>query len=178
MPAHKYLNPITGELEDILTLAPGNYDADSLSIQSGLECKDPSLTKQSDADQADINTIVRNFGLTGTIPIITLPPTIEEFSEIFDFQTAMNVMARANEAFLALPAEARARFNNNPHQFVNFIDEMMNTDNPKLQERRLAELQELGLATPQPATEKAAAPTPTPSATTAPTTTSTDHKAS
>ena len=48
---------------------PYNYDRDAVSHETGLVCDDPSLAVQSDADDCDINVIVRRFGLTGTMPM-------------------------------------------------------------------------------------------------------------
>ena len=42
-------------------------DMDEASVEAGLECKDDSLAVQSQRDEADINTIVRRFGLSGEL---------------------------------------------------------------------------------------------------------------
>lgn len=159
------INTATGELEEPTCRAPGNYDADRVSFETGTECKDPSLTNQSDAKDADINEIVRRFGLTGQLQVIQRPPSIEEFGEIFDMQDAMNLVARANQAFMQLPAEARERFGHSPHKFVNFVDDMLYSEDKELRARRLAELRELNLAPPA---TPIAAPEPPPAATAAP----------
>ena len=55
---------------------PYNYSMDAVSEETGLECKDPSKTVQADKDDADINTIVKRFGLGMALPQgVRLPST-------------------------------------------------------------------------------------------------------
>lgn len=105
-----------------------NYDTDLASDESGLECKDPSLAVQSQREEADINTIVRRFGITGTLPQGVRVPTYGDFDAIIDFQSAQNVIAQANQAFMAMPADVRARFSNDPGLFVDFCSDEQNRD--------------------------------------------------
>jgi len=115
-----------------------NYDTNIASDASGLKCEDVSLTKQSDAEAADINTIVRRFNISGMLPVQELPPQFGDFTDVVDFQTAMNAVVLARETFEALPADLRSRFHNDPVEFVDFTD---NKDN-------LDEMRKLGLAKP------------------------------
>ncbi|AXH77912.1 MAG: internal scaffolding protein [Microviridae sp.] len=118
----------------------GEYDTWKVSRESGLECKDPSLARQDQKDEADINVIVRDFGLTGKLPLVAVPPTYEDFAhEVDDFQTAANLMLEANRSFMAMDAKVRAKFENDPAQFVEFCS---NKDN-------LDEMRKMGLALPR-----------------------------
>lgn len=105
-----------------------NYDADLVSEETGLECKDPSMAQQNEKEEADINTIVRRFGLTGEMPQGFRIPQYGDFSEITDYQTALNAVKQANEAFLQLPAALRSRFHNDPEEFVEFCMDEKNYD--------------------------------------------------
>lgn len=98
--------------------SPYNYDPAQASLETGLACEDPSLTVASDAIDADINTIVRRFGVTGEWPITARLPTYDDFTQIVDFQTAQNALRAAQEAFDALPAEVRQAFNNDPQRLL------------------------------------------------------------
>lgn len=118
---------------------PYNYDRDEVSFETGLACEDPSLAIQSDAIDADINEIVRRFGVTGTLPQVEMPPTYGDFEGVVDYHTAMNLIADANSRFLELPADVRAKFENDPGKFVAFCSD----------EKNLAEMRELGLAIPE-----------------------------
>lgn len=133
---------------------PHNYDTNAESDRTGLTCKDPSKAQQHQADEADINTIVKRFNVTGQLPQIPLPPSIADFSDVFDFQTAMNTMAAAKAAFAALPAQIRSTFNNDPHAYVNYVDAAVEAGD-------LDQLRKWGVAVPA-APEPVPAPTPTP----------------
>lgn len=123
-----------------------NYDTDAASEATGLWCTDPSKTRQADAKSADINFIVRQFGLSGTMPQGVRIPTYEDFSEaVEDYQTALNAVRGAQEAFLAVPSEIRQRFNHDPQAFLEYCSD----------ETNLPELRRLGLALPEEVPAKA-----------------------
>lgn len=105
---------------------PYNYDMDSVSRETGLACLDESLALQSAAEEADINTIVRRFGLTGELPQDLEMPQSGDYSGATDFHSAMNVVRRAQEEFLKVPADIRARFQNDPQMFADFFNDDKN----------------------------------------------------
>lgn len=125
----------------VFVRAPYNYDMGAVSDETGLLCEDVSLTKQSFAEECDINTIVRNFGLTGKLPDNYSPPQYGDFEGIFDYQSALNSVIAAERSFMELPAHIRARFHNNPQALLEFVS---NEDN-------LEEAVKLGLALERPA---------------------------
>jgi phage internal scaffolding protein len=116
---------------------PYNYDTMEASDASGLVCSEPTLAQQHARDECDINTIVRRFGLTGELPNNVRVPRYGDFTAVSDYQTAMNMVIEANEAFMQLPAEVRSRFNNDPGALVDFISDDSNR----------AEAEKLGLVT-------------------------------
>lgn len=97
-----------------------NYNMNEASEESGLKCLDKTLAKQSFLEEVDINTIVRRFNLTGQLPENVRMPQYQDFEGIFDFHSAMNAISQADEAFSAMPANVRARFHNDPGEFVDF----------------------------------------------------------
>lgn len=97
-----------------------NYDVDKASDESGLMCLDASMAKQSFAEEVDINTLVKRFGLDGELPVNVRMPEYGDFTSVVDFQSAMNSIATANEAFDSMPAAVRSRFHNDPQEFVSF----------------------------------------------------------
>lgn len=105
-----------------------NYDRDAESLASALECKDASLTRQEFAEECDINTIVRRFGLTGEVPVNVRMPMHGDFQELVTFQDAMNALISAQKAFEQMPANVRARFGNDPGVFVDFCSDPANVD--------------------------------------------------
>lgn len=108
---------------------PFNYDTDMASEESGLDCSvEPSLTKQSFAEEVDINTIVRRFGLTGQLPSDVRVPQYADFDEVVDYHSAMLLVRQAQESFMELPAHVRARFHNEPGELVAFVSDEKNRE--------------------------------------------------
>jgi len=105
-----------------------NYDMFAASRESGLACCDDSLTIQSAAEDADINTIVRRFGLTGELPGDVDMPQSGDYTGIGDFHSAMEIVRRAEEQFMKVPADIRARFNHDPGLFSEFFNDEKNFD--------------------------------------------------
>jgi len=127
-----------------------NFDRKANSDASGLACQEASRTVQSHKEECDINTIVRRFGVTGQLPASVRAPLFADFVEATDFQTSMNAIASAREAFDAMPAAVRDRFHNDPHEFVQFVNDDANR----------VEAEKLGLVLPQVAELVAGAPSP------------------
>lgn len=142
----KILNTDTGEFIDFEWRTPYNHDTTAAAQLSGVENKEPSLTQQHQAEEADINTIVRNFGVTGQIPVVPLPPAIDEFADTFDFQSAMNLINEAKHSFSQLNADVREAFRNDPSYFVGTIDSMLNDTDKERREKNLQALRAMGLA--------------------------------
>lgn len=110
---------------------PYNYDTMEASDASGLSCPEESLAQQHAKDECDINTIVRRFGLTGELPSGVRAPQYGDFTEATDYHTAMNAVISANHAFMQLPADIRARFNNDAGAFVDFCSDDKNREEAK-----------------------------------------------
>lgn len=106
------------------------YDADALSDETGLLCKDPSLTLQDQKDDADINVIVRRFGIGQPMPGRSVLPIVTngDFVEAQDLHTSLMILKQAEESFAALPAEVRGRFENDPEKFVDFCSSTKEDD--------------------------------------------------
>jgi phage internal scaffolding protein len=107
---------------------PYNYDTDAASNESGLHCEDASLAQQHFKDECDINNILRQFNLTGILPEAPLSPRYGDFTGVTDYHTALNQVIAAEDEFMSLPANIRARFENNPAQLIEFLDNPENLD--------------------------------------------------
>jgi phage internal scaffolding protein len=105
-----------------------NYDHDAASNESGLECKDSSLAQQHHREECDINTIMERFGQTGQLPQTSLQPSYGDFSGVVDYHTALNAIIAAEEQFDTLPAQMRARFDNDPAKLIDFLENDNNQD--------------------------------------------------
>ncbi|AXH74242.1 MAG: internal scaffolding protein [Microviridae sp.] len=100
---------------------PYNYSREQASIDTGLMCMDKSRAQQNQKEEADINTIVKRFGLTGQLPMAKRLPEYGDFTGINDYHTALNEVRKAEQSFMQLPAELRKRFDNDPAEFLEFV---------------------------------------------------------
>ncbi|WNK12614.1 MAG: internal scaffolding protein [Microvirus sp.] len=125
-----------------------NYDMKLVSDETGLDCQDPSLAVQDQREEVDINTIVRRFGLTGQLPDAVQAPQYADFDAVIDYHSAMNAVRSAEERFMMLPADIRARFENDPQQLLEFCEDGKN----------LEEARKIGLVMPAEVVPKAAEP--------------------
>lgn len=123
-----------------------------LDPKTGELVKEPSMTKQSFVAECDINNIVRAFTETGQVAHVNEKAAMGAFVDLpdtVDFQQAIEIARAGETAFMALPAQMRARFGNDPAQFLDFVADPANQD----------ELIKLGLATdtrPPPEVQKPA----------------------
>lgn len=100
--------------------SPHNYDLKEASDASGIAPGGPSLTIQSMSEDADINVIMKRFGITGKLPDVVRVPTFGDFSEIRDYRSALHSVMLAEDAFMEVPADIRGRFQNDPQVFMDF----------------------------------------------------------
>lgn len=119
----------TGEVIPPFIRTPFNYDTKAASLETGLACTDETRTQIQFADEVDINQIMERFGITGEMPPIAHIPTDADFTNVVtDYQTAMNMVVETRETFMTLPAKARARFDNDPQKFMDFMADRDNLD--------------------------------------------------
>lgn len=113
----------------IVLRAFGNYDADAVSRETAMDF-DPSegVTQQQFAEEVDINTIVKRFGLTGELPDGVGMPVSGDFTGVSDFRSAMELVRSAQESFMLLPANVRDRFANDPARVIAFLDDEANRE--------------------------------------------------
>lgn len=135
---------------------PYNYDRDAATNESGLACEEPSLAQQHFKDECDINNILRQFNITGLLPESPLSPRYGDFSGISDYHTALNRVIAAQDEFEALPAQIRARFDNDPSKLIEFLENSENRPEAEslgLVEKAAAEVVEAAKNTPEKAAE-------------------------
>lgn len=98
----------------------------------GIVFDEPSLTQQQFKEECDINNIIARYETTGllTDPLHpgTRQPMFGDFSNVMDYQAAQNIVVRANEAFEALPAKLRDRFDNDPALMLEFLQDENNRE--------------------------------------------------
>ena len=120
------------------------FDTDAVSKETALDTGEDAVTQQCFKDECDINILLAKFAVTGQLPENVRVPQYLDFEEAFDFQSSMNVIRAAEEAFNAMPAEVRDRFQNDPGRSLECANDASNYD----------EALKMGLAIKRP--EKAA----------------------
>jgi len=107
---------------------PYNYDTNAASDESGLRCEDATRTQQHFKDETDINNILRQFNITGQLPTKPMSPRYGDFTGIGDYHAALNQVIAAEGEFMTLPAQLRARFDNDPQELIEFLNNPENKD--------------------------------------------------
>lgn len=127
----------------------------SLGFATAIEC-DPAQDKtlQQYKEEADINTMIRRFGVMGTVERSRGNPVYGDFTIARDFQSSLEAVRAAQRDFDALPAEIRERFANDPGRLLRFVENDANRE----------EAQRLGLLRSKPAEEPVSAPAEEPAA--------------
>lgn len=111
-------------------------------LDPGIDCsQDPPITQQSGKDECDINKIIEK-ATRGQIinHVNALPAKYGDFSNVPDFQTALNLVQEAQEAFSQLTTDVKKRFNQNPQELMDFLQDPKNDE----------EARKLGLVNPLP----------------------------
>ena len=101
--------------------------------------KGTSRTKQCFKEECDINFVMKKYKVTGLLEHQNrYQGDYSDCCGAVDYQTAMNMIMNADEAFMSLPAKVRSEFGNDPGSFLEFAT------NPANQERMV----EMGLYSP------------------------------
>ncbi|WNK15048.1 MAG: internal scaffolding protein [Microvirus sp.] len=103
----------------------------------------PSLTKQCFAGECNINNIMARYKRKAGVDFLSqyqgyMEGAFGDASAATDYQTALNAVMQAQEAFDALPSNIRSRFENSPSSLLSFLSDSSNRD----------EAQALGLLNP------------------------------
>lgn len=135
------------------------YDDDRDAFEreiSGAANHEPSMTQQHHAEDADLNVLVKRFGITdGAIPPAAMDPRYYgDFTDAVDFRTSLDRVRSAQERFEQLPAELRDKFGHDPIKLYAWVTDEKNAE----------EAVKLGLLKELPI-QQAAPPTATPPST-------------
>ena len=87
--------------------SPYNFDTDVSSFGVGLSIpEDTDMAQQSFKEECDINTLVKIYANTG-VPGADIPAMEFEIDRVIDYQTALNELRAADEAFMQLASSVR-----------------------------------------------------------------------
>lgn len=106
--------------------SPGNYDVDEASDEAAEYNDEPSLTVQSQTEDTDINVLMKRYGLTGVMPENMRLPSYGDYEGITSFRDAIQAVRDAEESFMTMPAATRARFENDPQKFLEYVNDEKN----------------------------------------------------
>jgi len=98
------------------------YDAKKVSDEAASPGGGPMLTQQQFQEDADINVIVRRFGLTRSLPAAVAAGVYGDFTGIHDFQSAVETIEGARARFMQLPAPVRDKFENDPGRLIQYVE--------------------------------------------------------
>lgn len=111
--------------------SPYNYDVTEASDATAIAPGGPSLTVQSMTDDADLNVLMKRFGVTGQLPENPRLPSYGDFFHISDYRSALEAVHTSYSDFMEFPADVRAQFENNPQLFLDFVENPGNIEQVK-----------------------------------------------
>lgn len=87
----------------------------------------PSLTQQSGKDECDINFIVERAKRGAALPVNPREPFYGDFTQVpTDLRECLVEVKKAESAFMSLDAQVRRRFENDPAQLLDFLNDPNN----------------------------------------------------
>lgn len=89
---------------------------------------EPSLTKQSFKDECDINTIMDKFTKTGVLNHVARHQMQYGYATATDLREALDIIEQGQSMFMDLPAVVRKRFNHDPAEFLEFVQNPANKE--------------------------------------------------
>lgn len=94
------------------------------------EEKSVSRTKPEFYKESQIKRIIAKYRKTGILgdPLRRASLRYGDFTKGADFADAMMRVTQAHQDFMALPADLRARFGNDPGELLNFLEDPANAD--------------------------------------------------
>lgn len=105
-----------------------SYDAAAVSDATAKAGGGPTLVQQQFQDEVDINTIVRRFGLTRSMPSGPAGGVYGDFTGIEDYASAVAAIQRAQDGFMKLSPQVRERFGNDPERIITLAQEVSNEE--------------------------------------------------
>lgn len=106
---------------------PGDYKRVQIAFLDENGDQAVGRTEQTHKTECDINNILRRYDSTGLITHVNnTVAQYGDFSEVDDYQTSLQKVMDAENAFLALPSEARKFFENDPAKFLDFAADPKN----------------------------------------------------
>lgn len=91
------------------------------------ECTQPSMTHQCFKEHCDINYILsRNPDITQAQHVNNAEPFYGDYFSVEDYRESLDKVISLQDHFDSLPAKVRARFDNDPEGFLEFVSDSNN----------------------------------------------------
>lgn len=91
--------------------------------------KSKSRAHQSFKSECNVNNIMAKYRRTGVMThLSTKTPQYGDFTNVSDYQSALLAVQDANDSFMLLPAQLRAKFDNDPAAFLAFVEKPENAN--------------------------------------------------
>lgn len=100
------------------------YDAKLVSLETSKNTGVLTRVQQQFADEVDVNTIVRRFGITRELPMWRAGGVYGDFTGIQDYDSAVEQIDRARAAFMKLDPVVREKFGNDPGNLIRMASEL------------------------------------------------------
>jgi len=97
-------------------------------VQLSIPDDEVRLTRQDAKDECDVNRILQKYQQTGLIDHRAKHEPRYGFADSVDLHEAMNLITEAQEMFDDLPSATRKRFQNDPGQFLDFVQDPDNAN--------------------------------------------------
>lgn len=90
----------------------------------------PSKTQQQFKDQVDVNKIIQKYKKTGDKSFLESSKlgVYSDTTMFKDYQSSLNKVIDANNAFGALSSDIRLKFNNDPQQLITYLQNPKNKE--------------------------------------------------
>ncbi len=85
----------------------------------------PSVAVQSEKESSNINVIMSRYARTGVMPVVSRQAMYGEIDSL-DFKDALDVVRAGEHAFSQLSSKVRRRFNNDPAEYLSFLEDPNN----------------------------------------------------
>lgn len=83
-------------------------------------------TQQSFADECDINFIMDKYRVSGAAPLSSGAPVYADLSSAEDYHTSLNRVFDVEDAFALLDSKIRAKFENDPLLYLEYMEDSEN----------------------------------------------------
>ena len=87
-----------------------------------IDCSnDDIIVEQSHKDEVNINNIVKRHGIDMLQKIAAMQQPQWDNNPSNDFQESMEIVTKAQQTFEQLSSDVRKKFNNNPAEFMDYV---------------------------------------------------------